>query len=85
MASAGREGPALLMFDKNPNQITTANIYLEATDEGPRLELNDRKEGFRSILGVSKTTVVSTGEERKRSAASLVFLGRKGTLLWSAP
>jgi hypothetical protein len=41
--------------------------------------------GFEAQLGVANTTVTATGQQRKTSAASLIFLDKNANVIWTAP
>jgi hypothetical protein len=59
-------------------------ILLSAHRGGPSVRLYD-KNGFRSFLGSTELVTPETGEEHKRSAASVLLFDGKGHTLWSAP
>jgi hypothetical protein len=76
-----REGvPALDLWN---NDLTEhASLNLDAP--GPSLDLSD-KQGFRATVGGTQLETPRTGETHKTSAASVVLLGKGGSVLWSAP
>ena len=59
-------------------------IFAGLDESGTTVNLTDH-EGFAARLGSSSLLTAETGEHHKTSAASLVLLGKDGTLLWSAP
>jgi hypothetical protein len=42
-------------------------------------------QGFRSVLGVTKTVSTGTGEQHQTSAAALTMFDKEGKVIWSAP
>jgi hypothetical protein len=53
-------------------------------DAGPALAVTD-SQGFRSVLGVTKTVSTGTGEQHQTSAAALTMFDKEGKVIWSAP
>jgi hypothetical protein len=70
-----------LMINGGANGMAT---LVAAKQGGPALAITD-SEGFRSVLGVTKTVVKSTGEQRQTSAAALTMFDKGGTVTWQAP
>jgi len=69
------------------------SLLLEGTDGGlgemSSLDANgllvEDSQGFRSVLGVTKTVRTTTGEQRKSYAAALTMFGKDNKVIWSAP
>ena len=42
-------------------------------------------QGFKAVVGVTETEVISTGESRTTSAAAVTLFGKDGKVIWRAP
>ena len=87
----GKQESALFedSYDISGPDPHTSAIYVgsnpsDASDKEPRIMLEGTN-GFSAILGSSDLITTRTGEKHQTSAASLVLLGKNGTVLWSAP
>jgi hypothetical protein len=59
-------------------------VGLRTDKDGPLLRLEDA-DGYAAALGVAGPTAQETGTQSKRSAASLLLLGKAGQVIWKAP
>jgi hypothetical protein len=79
LGNLGRNLPTLQLDSDGGN---TAQLLV--SQDGPYLNMVD-KEGFESTVGSSSNVTVKTGETHRRSAASVVLIGKDKKVLWSAP
>lgn len=93
--AAGKSGARRMVnLNADPNETVLAltspgarqGISLRDGDplKSPTVVVFDAS-GFESHLGVSNTTVTGTGQQRKTSAASLIFLDKNANVIWTAP
>jgi len=93
----GRTGPALSLdgVDGLSSYLNPDGLSINGGEKGfaslavvnglgPGLAITD-SQGFRSVLGVTKTVVKSTGEQRQSSAAALTMFDKEGTVTWQTP
>ncbi len=79
----GPEDDSWVLLSPDGVQIKDAN--------GDRLRLNPDSltisdtEGFQAVLGSTGTVETRTGRTNQTSAASLIFFGKNGTVIWRAP
>jgi hypothetical protein len=77
---ASERGPYLLLHDSNGSP----RAALALDNEQPKLQLSD-SEGFTAILGSNPLVTANTQAVQKTNAASLLFFGKDGEILWRAP
>jgi hypothetical protein len=93
--AAGKSGAHTMDLNADPNGTSiilaslgggTHGIHLRDGDplKSPSIVVFDAS-GFTSQLGVANTTVTGTGQQRKTSAASLIFLDKNANVIWTAP
>ncbi len=77
---AAQTGPGLLL--SGPDGKPGVKLYMSG--DGPSLRMQDA-EGFGTVVGTVDLVTEKTGEQHKRSAGSVVILGKDGKMIWSAP